>query len=492
MHSLRTYLKSSLIPKKIIKSTILIISILLLSSCATYHQKNAAFYKNVYSGDFEKAEQVIDANKKLQKGRNRLLYTLDKGIITHMLGKHQESINLFIEADKIIEDLQKNFGLEVISLLTNPMAKPYMPEDFEIIMINFYQALNYIALNKWDDAIVECKRANLKLNRLNDKYKDGKNRYQKDAFAHLLMGLIYDAKGDANNSFIAYRNAFEIYETDYTNQFNLGPPEQLKYDLIRTADQTGFKDQEDFFKNKFGLDSISLPKRNPDSLDETEYSQNEKGDLVFFWLNGFGPVKAEWGLTFTNEPGDLGWMTFHNDEMDMSYPFFMGDLSRRDQRKINNLDITRITFPKYTPRFPVFKQAYISTSTGEEYPIFEAENINEIAFKVLQDRMMRELGNSLLRLALKKSVEKIAENEDETLGFLVGIANALTEKADTRNWQTLPFSISYARITLPPGTHELNLNVVNEEGVQSQSFKVNIRQNKTQFLSIHTIDSYIQ
>lgn len=468
MLSLRTYLKSSL----------LVLLIVLLSSCATYHQKNSAFYENIYAGEFEQAEKLIDADKKLQNSRNRLLYTLDKGVITHMLGKHQESINYFIEADHIIEDLRKNLGLEAISLLSNPMVKPYKPEDFEIIMINFYQALNYIALNKWDEAIVECKRATLKLNRLNDKYKDGKNRYQKDAFAHLLMGLIYDAKGDANNAFIAYRNAFEIYDTDYPLQFNVGLPEQLKYDLIRTADQTGFNDQLDFFKNKFELDTL--------------INKDGSGDLVFFWLNGFGPVKAEWGLTFTNEPGDLGWVTFHNDEMNLSYPFFMGGLSQRDQRRINSLDITRITFPKYTARIPVFNQAYISTVSGEEFPIFQAENINEIAFKVLQDRMMRELGTSLLRLALKKSVEKIAENEDETLGFFVGILNALTEKADTRNWQTLPFSISYCRISLPEGEHQLQLNVVNEEGVQSQAFKVRITKNRTKFLSIHTIDSYIQ
>jgi len=468
MFSLRTYLKSPL----------LFVLIVLLSSCATYHQKNSAFYNNIYSGNFEEAEQVIDADKKLQNGRNRLLYYLDKGVVTHMLGKHRESIVHFIEADKIIEDIQKNLGLEAISLLTNPMVKPYMPEDFEIIMINFYQALNYIALNQWDEAIVECKRANLKLNRLNDKYKDGKNRYQRDAFAHLLMGLIYDAKGDANNAFIAYRNAFEVYESDYPEQFNVGLPEQLKYDLIRTAGETGFMDQADFFQNKFEIDSL------PD--------KSETGDLVFFWLNGFGPVKAEWGLTFTNEPGNLGWVTFHNDEMDMSYPFFIGGLSRREQNRINNLDIIRITFPKYKPRIPVFNQAYISTSDGQEFPIHQTENLNEIAFKVLQDRMMRELGNSLLRLALKKSVEKVAESEDETLGFLVGIANALTEKADTRNWQTLPYSISYARITLPAGAHELHLNVMNEEGVQSQSFNVRIVKNRTQFLSIHTIDSYIQ
>lgn len=468
MLTFRPYLKSSLM---------LFISLLILSSCATYHQKNSAFYSNIYAGDFEQAEQVIDADKKLQNGRNRLLYCLDKGVVTHMLGKYGESIEYFIEADHIIEDIRKQFGTEALALLTNPMAKPYMPEDFEVIMINFYQALNYIALNKWDEAIVECKRANLKLNRLNDQHKDHKNRYQKDAFAHLLMGLIYDAKGDANNAFIAYRNAFEVYDTDYPEQFNVSLPEPLKHDLIRTASETGFADQVDFYKNKFEIDSI-------ESFEDT-------GDLVFFWLNGFGPVKAEWGLTFSNTPGDIGWLTFHNEEMGMDFPFFVGDLSSRDQRKITNMDITRITFPKYVPRPPVFDQAYISVNDSLHYNIFQAENINEIANKVLHDRMLRELGNALLRMALKEAVQKIAENEDETLGFFVSIANALTEKADTRNWQTLPFSISYCRIKLPEGKHELKLNVMNEQETQEQSFEVNIQKNKTQFLSVHTIDSYI-
>ncbi len=37
-------------------------------------------------------------------------------------------------------------------------------------------------------------------------------RYQHDAFANNLIGLIYDASGDYNNAFIAYRNAYDIYE----------------------------------------------------------------------------------------------------------------------------------------------------------------------------------------------------------------------------------------------------------------------------------------
>ena len=45
-------------------STFILIG-MLLSSCATYHQKNAAFYEQVYTGNYEQAEKVIDANKNL-------------------------------------------------------------------------------------------------------------------------------------------------------------------------------------------------------------------------------------------------------------------------------------------------------------------------------------------------------------------------------------------------------------------------------------------
>ncbi len=87
--------------------------------------------------------------------------------------------------------------------------------------LNYYKALNYINLGRYDEALVECRRINIKLNQLNDKYKDKKNKYSGDAFAHLLMGIIYDASKDYNNAFIAYRNALEVYETPTSNILTL-------------------------------------------------------------------------------------------------------------------------------------------------------------------------------------------------------------------------------------------------------------------------------
>ena len=176
---------------------------------------------------------------------------------------------------------ERNLLTEAAVLISNPEIRPYRPEDFEVIMINFYKALNYLQLNNMEDALVEVRKINIRLQQLNDKYPDHKNRYQRDAFAQLLMGLIYDAAGDYNNAFIAYRNAYNTYQTDYLKNFGLAAPEQLEKDLLRTAYQSGLTQELAGYEKEF------QQKYTPAPLPAN-------GQLVFFWLNGFGPVKAEW------------------------------------------------------------------------------------------------------------------------------------------------------------------------------------------------------
>ncbi len=451
-------------------------AIIMLAGCVTWHQKYISVYNHFQSGNLEKADELLANDDKLKDGKNRILYLLDRGVLNHMLGNYEQSIEFFKEADIIIEDYKKKIGTEALVLISNPMARPYMPEDFEIVMINFYQSMNFIALGKWENALVECRRANIKLNELNDKYKDHKNRYQRDAFIHLLMGLIYDAQKDYNNAFIAYRNAFEIYESDYLKNFEVGVPEQLKYDIVRTAYKTGFFDEVQFYEDKFG---IKYEAENP-----------ENGNLVFFWLNGLGPVKSEWGVTLTKMEDEFGMISFVNEEMDMNFAFPLESISDDDQSKLSDLSFTRIPFPKYSTRPPVYQQAWLQINDSIEYPVELSENINAIAFKVINDRMFRELGNTILRVAVKKAIENKVRDKDKNLGFLVGLVNTATEKADTRNWQTLPFSVSYSRISLPEGNHQLTLNTTGDKENNNYDLNVTIKKGVTYFKTFHTIDSY--
>jgi len=67
-------------------------------------------------------------------------------------------------------------------------------------------------------------------------------------------------------------------------------------------------------------------------------------------------------------------------------------------------------------------------------------------------------------VAVKKAEEYELKKQDRALGSIVGMINALTEKADTRNWQTLPHSIYYCRVPLKEGQNEVTFTLTNAEG----------------------------
>lgn len=441
-----------------LRLSILCVILFLFSGCATWYQRNAAFQQAISMGNFEQAEKILHKDKKQSQNKNKILYFLNLGYINFMMGQMEESNKAFETAEQLTEEQRRNVLLETTALISNPEIRPYQPEDFEVIMINVYKAMNYLQMNNIEEALVEARKINIRLQQLNDKYPDHKNRYQQDAFAHLLMGVIYDASGNTNDAFIAYRNAYNIYKSDYAKHFGLTAPEQLKQDLLRTAYKLGFTDELTRYENEF-------------HQNYTPQSSTERKDLVMFWLNGFGPVKTEWGLTFTKIDKGVGGVVFQNQELGLVFPFVWGNnYNDSDRHSLADVNVVRVVFPKYQERPLQFTHGTIRYN-NVSYPLQKAEDINQIAFKTLNDRMLRELSTSLLRVAIKQGVKQMASKKNEWLGFAVDIANALTEKADTRNWQTLPYLISYARIPLNTTDHQLEITL---SGPQVQTIKEQI------------------
>lgn len=443
-------------------SPILFIIVWLLSGCATWHQRTMMFSNAISTGEFTEAEKILQHDKQQQKGKNKILYLLNLGYVEFMLGKQIESNEAFSTAEQLIETQIRQPLAEAGALLTNPEVRPYRPEDFEIVMINVYKALNYLSLHDLEGAMVEARRINIRLKQLNNKYPDHKARYQQDAFAHLIMGWIYDASSDYNNAFIAYRNAYNIYNTDYKRYFNLLPPRQLKEDMIRTAQLSGLQQEAQQYAKEFDLPTVSrLPIGS---------------NLLFLWMNGLGPYKSEWGINFVMDPQKDGVVLFHNKELGLSFPFYIptGD----NESSLANVQAVRVAFPKYVERKPPFRTATIIYNQ-QQYPLEAAEDINAIAFKSLHDRMLRECSISLLRLAAKQGIKQAASNQNEWLGFAVGIANAMTEKADTRNWQTLPHTISFCRIPLDAQHSTMLFNP--SGGAPSKTLSVPHCSNTTEF-----------
>ncbi len=446
--------------------------ILSLSGCRTYYQKQQDFHRHFESGNIVAAAGELEDDSRADRRRNRLLYLMNQGVVEQMLGNYQKSNEYLEQAYVLGEDYHNDLTNTALTLLVNPKVTDYKGEPFELLMIHYYKAMNFIQLGDMDAALVECRRLNIKLNALEDRY-EGDNRYRRDAFIHNLMGIIYDASGEYNNAFIAYRNALNIYEEDYKPLYGIGPPEQLKADLLRAAYRTGFHDQVDFYEKRFGMDF------------HPAMALEAGGDLVFFWQNGLGPVKTEKSLNFTLVRGQGGSMHFVNNEAGLSFP--VSSSQRERTGSLGDLRVVRVAFPEYTQRQPVYHSALLR-SGDHTVPFHLAQDINAIAFQAMDDRMFKEMGTALLRLALREATEQRIRKEDENIGALFGLLGAVSEQADTRNWQTLPHSILYTRIQLPEGPHTLELELQRPDGstAQTVSLDTTIKDGQTSFVNFHT------
>lgn len=421
----------------------LLITVSMVSSCATYYQSTYNFNQEFEKGNLDSALETLQAKSSEANGRKEFLFHVNNGLVLSMMGRYEESNEYFEKAFLFGEDYRKNYLYEAASYLTNPMVTTYKGEDHEHLLVLYYKALNFLKMGKTDEALVECRRLNIRLQQLSNRYESD-IKYHRDAFIHTLMGIIYETDKDYNNAFIAYRNAVEIYEDDYYQLFQLAAPDQLKKDLLRTAYLSGMTEELEKYKQEFGLSDF-------------EYHPPEGGELVFFWHNGLSPVKAEWGITFIVKRRD-NWIYFTNAELGFTFPFRLDNYSENDRKGLSSLEFFRVAFPRYIERPAYFTNASLSLN-DETLSLQLMEDVSKIAFKSLQQRMNLELSKALIRVALKKTTEYQVKKEDRALGSVLGMINAITEKADTRNWQTLPHSIYYARVPLTEGKNVVNFRL---------------------------------
>lgn len=416
----------------------LIILIIVTISCnSSYYRRSSSLSTLFIEGRYDEADAFLEKNVKWSKGGDKLLYYLNRGLISHFLKDYDKSNSFFEEAYKLSENYRVSYLKNSLSFITNSTVVDYTGEDHELLLLHYYKVLNFIHLNKFESALVECRRLEIKLAKLRDKYSKD-SEYRRDAFVYNLMGIIYHASNDYNNAFIAYRNALEVYENDYKDFWQINIPEQLKADLLYCAYMSGLYDEYQFYLDKFGPNYKVVD----DNLCE----------LVCIWNNGLVPIKDDWGISFSIVRGANNDVYFINNDLDLFFAFPLGGEVGDD---IFDLQFIKVSFPKYLEREPFYDEAKFIV--GEKVFNLELiEDVNNVAFKLLSQRMVYEFSVSLLRCAIKKLTEHSIRKQNNLAGALIGGLNFFTEKADTRNWNLLPHSIYYSRIKLDPGKHNFS------------------------------------
>ncbi|HWP83066.1 MAG TPA: hypothetical protein VNN76_10480 [Bacteroidota bacterium] len=406
-----------------------------------------------YRGDFAGAVASLERNRKEYEGKSEVLYNLESGLLSHYAEDFERSNRHFFQAEKRMEELYtKSVSTEAAALLTNDNLLPYEGEDFEKVFVNLFLALNFAEMGNYEAALVEARKVDVKLNQYSRAY-EGKNAYKEDAFIRYIIGLLYEAEGEINDAFIAYRKAFEAYR-EYERLFKTVAPSFLKNDLLRTADALRFTDEKEEFERLFGRRFIPLSQK--------------QGSVVVIIHSGKGPIKEEISLQ-VSIPDTAG--TVHT---------------------------FKIALPKFKSRERSPRRYVVqATSTSPvEVPTEVAQDVTRIAEKALDDRLtllyLKSGGRALLKfLAAEKAKEEYKKKQSDKaanllFSSLVDIAYTASEQADVRTWRTLPDKIQIARVDLPVGTYRLA--VVAEDGRRLAEESVTIRQNQILFKVIPDVN----
>jgi hypothetical protein len=187
------------------------------------------------------------------------------------------------------------------------------------------------------------------------------------------------------------------------------------------------------------------------------------------------------------------------NQIDIPFDFGYYNTINANDTRLQSFRSFRVALPYYEVRYNNNNPITL-TVNNQTYTSETAEDINAIAVSILKERMLKELANALARQITKKLIEVAAEksaeeitknnskekdekkknekakNAGEVTGLIMNLINTATEKADTRNWQSLPAYIHYVRVPLQKGENvvklitnkgkTINLNVQGNGGLQ--------------------------
>jgi hypothetical protein len=177
-----------------------IILVLFLSafvSCAT-PPKNVQPQINslVIAQHFDRAVSFLGQDPSAYGPNNKLLFWLDRGLVLHLAGRYAESVGAFESAKRTFDELYtRSISQMAGAAAVNDYWQEYRGEDYEYVLVNIFQALNFAAMDNVSEALVEARDM------------DARSKWTKtdDAFARMLFGILYQAAGtpqDLNDAYI--------------------------------------------------------------------------------------------------------------------------------------------------------------------------------------------------------------------------------------------------------------------------------------------------
>jgi len=386
-----------------------------LSGCATYQGKVEAARKELESRQYENA---IDILKPLAEktSDDQLIYLFDYATALQVAGRYQESNEVLLLADKLVD--QKDYvsiSRLAGSMLLSEEMQHYRGEDYEKLLINVMAAVNYTLLGQRESAMVEVRRLNEKM----EAYRQARNRqFQQNTIVSYLSALLWES--DKN-----WDSAYIDFERTYKSNPNIP---YLKEDLLRAALRAQREDSVQKWRKTFSVQ----PK--------PEWNNRNLGDVVLIYQQGWGPRKAE--------------------RPRVAVGVGSGFIS---------------------PGFPELRpvSAYTQKARLEVYPINGRDkpiklettqliyNLQAEAIKNLEEAYAPLIAKRIAAYIARAQIANQLNKKNEGLGTLLNLVAQVADRADLRQWSTLPATFQVAKVTLPPGRYKVRTTGLSDGGADS-------------------------
>jgi len=424
--------------KKLISESgfsLLLIIVFCFISCSTMADYNyAKINSNLAQGKYGDVRSELVAQKDIiYSVHDEVLYSLDNGILEHFENLYSDSNKSLSVSERLMEKYSAlSISQTLASAVTNDMASDYAGEDFENIYSNIFMALNYLALNEADEAMVEVRRFDNKLKLLKQNYEkqvkesNKKNeqkvkhvsiKFSNSALARYLSMLMYRSLDDSGNAGV-----------------------DLK--LLKAA-----------FTTQPSLFDFSIPS----TIDEELSVPSDMARLNILAFSGRAPIKKENIIRFPYGPNR--WYKLSLPEMEKQHS-----------------DITSITVKA------------VNDLTGQIYSskLEKIESIENIAVDTFQQRYSIIFTRSLIRSISKQVVQsgfdtlqKSDAVQDSlgatlivgTVGFLHQIATEVSERADVRSSRYFPATASVCGLTVEPGSYTVTVDFMHNKSVRYTQVK---------------------
>ncbi|MCD4780558.1 MAG: hypothetical protein K8S27_08440 [Candidatus Omnitrophica bacterium] len=402
----------------------------LCAGCTTSRMIQSEINALAVSQRYDVALDMLQSEPSSYGTNNKLLYYLDYGLVAQYDEQYRKSIKAFETAKRVYDQLYtRSLSKQASTWVLNDTFDSYRAEDYERVMMNIFQALNFLVLGDFEEALVEARDVDSKLSVINRQYRSKhKNVYSEDAFARLLVGILYESSyqmNDLNDAYIAYKKAFRVYNEQYQHQYRVSSPRILQENLLSLSALFEPKEHRQLVKEFRQADDIPLSRKQ------------QNGEIYVFHYHGLSPLK-------------------HPIEIPIPLPDGLW---------------TKLSFPRYIQRSPRGRSNEIRLVKSDRHRFISrtelVQDMTQIAIQQLENRRVRDVAKAVLRIGSKYYVEKmqLKKMEDKyggnaALAFqnMSSLFNFLSEQADLRSWMTLPAEIWLGRMIVPEGEYQLYFN----------------------------------